>query len=158
MAEESFSSRPNWLRMRSSGLVNRLERLPAWQAASLVALGVLGVDWALAPKGQSLLSKAAGKVGLGHGGLLLPPPARIPPPIPSVAPPAAAGEFFMMPPPPGVLDGSVYGGGGQEFTGANLHSGFGHGYMPYGGWAHADPGGPTQYAHAAQRRHGFDWE
>lgn len=50
-------------------------------------------------------------------------------------------------------------------TGANLHAGFGHGYMPYGGWAHADPGGPTQYAHAAQRRaadlnvHGwYDWE
>jgi hypothetical protein len=50
-------------------------------------------------------------------------------------------------------------------VGANLGAGFGHGYMPYGGWAHADPGGPTQYAHAAQRRvadlnvHGwYDWE
>lgn len=67
----------------------------------------------------------------------------------------------MMPPPPGVLDGSAFGGGGDEaaagyFAGANLQAGWNHGAPPYGPWAVANP--MVQYAHAAQHRHGFDWE
>jgi hypothetical protein len=59
---------------------------------------------------------------------------------------APGGPKLLPPPPPPAIAARGY------YAGANLGAGFGHGYMPYGGWAHADPGGPTQYAHAAQRR------
>lgn len=105
---------------------HRLNRMSMLQGVGLAAFGVLVLDWAVAPKGKSFLEQLFGRVMPG-GPRLLPPP---PPPLP----------------PPAAIAAKGY------YAGANLGAGFGHGYMPYGGWAHADPGGPTQYAHAAQRR------
>ena len=117
-----------------------IDRLSVVEGVLFAAGGVLFLDWLVAPKGKSLVGQVVERVLPGHlGHHELPPP-----PPPMILPPVAAKGYY---------------------AGANLGAGFGHGYMPYGPWAHADPGGPTQYAHAAQRRvadlnvHGwYDWE
>jgi len=118
---------------------HKIDRLSPIQGVLIAAGCVLGLDWLVAPKGRSLIGQAIERVMPGRGHHELPPPPVLPPPQ------VAAKGYY---------------------AGANLQAGFGHGYMPYGPWAHADAGGPTQYAHAAQRRLGdintaggwYDWE
>lgn len=104
---------------------HKLDAMSMTQGVLLAVGGVLVLDWLVAPKGKSFLGQAIEKVAPGR---MLPPP----------------------PPPPGLPPAAIAARG--YYAGANLGAGFGHGYMPYGPWAHADPAGPTQYAHAAQRR------
>lgn len=120
------------------GIERRLDRLSVMQGVLLAATGVLALDWLVAPKGRSVIGQAIDKIAPGH---------HLGHPHPLALPPAPATRGY--------------------YAGANLGAGFGHGYMPYGPWAHADPGGPTQYPHAALHRNPafnatapgwYDWE
>lgn len=122
-------------------ILRRLEGLSTAELVAGTVAVVLGVDWALSPKGKSLVSKGWEKVASaahleGHAPHhALPPP---PPPPPGLHPSAV--------PAPHVASG--------YYAGANDMAGWNRGTMPYGGWAHASPGGPWPYAHAAS----YAWE
>jgi len=45
--------------------------------------------------------------------------------------------------------------GFDDYAGANLQAGWNRGVKPYGGWAHASPGGPWPYAHGGPERWGW---